>query len=280
MASSAKFVAFAALLLLLNSIDCYSPKRQPRVTTTDSVYIDNFPEVEYPGSITDTIKPFYLNANPFSSDVQSSFKSLTSGGTTKSRPTIILNINASDNSKDKTKHKLVTPEKAIPTQENNISETDINLNDEKTSNKPSIVLFEDDFGCQETNKEVTSRAEEEESSIDSEMAYVLGFIDNLDDFITTREVETEFIDFTNSSMQIFDDEHSNEIATITSDVPLVNSFVAESNESSHTETNVFDELADNSTVASWLVNGGLTDSSDYNDTDLLIGKISNDTDML
>lgn len=260
---------------MLQSIDCYSPNRQPRVTTTDSVYIDNFPEVEYPGSITDTIKPFYLNSNPFSSDVQASFKSLKSGGTTKPRPTIILNINASDNSKDKNKEDL--SEKAITNQVKNSTARDVNSKHDNINAKPSIVLFEDDSGSEEINEEAKSR--EEESSIESEIEYIIGFINNEDDIIAALgEVETEFVDVTNSSMQIFDDEFSN--ATITSDAPSVNNFVEESNESfTNTETSLLNELINNSTATNWLENDGLTNSSDYNDTGSFIEEISN-TDVL
>ncbi|KAF9407931.1 hypothetical protein HW555_012225 [Spodoptera exigua] len=96
------FITYFLLFITLQNINCYKSTQNPtnnikhlsskpdqvvpaRYKVTSKTNYDNptqgfpseyFPEVEYPESIADSSKPFYMNTSPFSDDVKSSFNSL------------------------------------------------------------------------------------------------------------------------------------------------------------------------------------------------------------
>lgn len=229
-------------------------------------------------------KPFFVNLSPFSSDVQSSFKSLTSGGPTKTTPTIVVNLKRNDNHKENAKSK------SSP-QTSNVNEATIaKVNDDNSKvqstnepdNKETSVLDSKDDTPREENSQQSSISPDMES--EDGMDYVSDIIDQMDDFISTlTTVETELIDIGNSPTKIFDSNEPKEFVTITtSDVtPANNDSVTELNEGSlHTEPNpLLDSSQDTSSMGSSLTNEDVTETSlskEMQGDSGGIGKLAND----
>lgn len=195
-----------------------STKNYQDPTITKSFPAEFFPEVEYPESIVDSSKPFYISSSPFSNDVKSTFNSLVAKCNGKASTDYCWTQN--EKSKDKlpaTSQKIgvneITDTKGneINGSEKSTNETlceDITLLDVKDDTTVDVIPYSNnDIGkifSNSTSKEQFAECEDKD--------YVVEFINDLEEIMEnlTNTETPECNEDDNNAVHTFESECSNE----------------------------------------------------------------------
>lgn len=263
---------------------------------------DYFPEVEYPSNIVESSKPFYLSPSPFPDDVKSSFQSLISERNGKAKSKIDYSWTHLENHNEKVKAKLpnlsqkVGENEVTVKTENEIDSSDRGINESFYKEPAATLNLKDDPAQYEIqylddmDKPFTNWSSAEQSTEYQEMEYVIGFINDMDEFLQNL-TSTELPRLTEGST-VFESECSNEF-TSTSDVTPNNndSIIAFNGNSFPTEEQpelkrslLFEESgtadAEASSIVISLLNEMITDTSFIDDMQsdyCSIGNFANET---
>ncbi|PZC87241.1 hypothetical protein B5X24_HaOG201477 [Helicoverpa armigera] len=244
---------YFVLLITLKNISCYNPKRHTQISsnnlnnsksktsnhvvparykitnkanyedpTAESFPSEFFPEVEYPESIVDSSKPFYLSASPFPKEVKSTFNALAAQRNKAKSTTDYSWIH-----NDKSKEKISPPELKVGV--NEVTDTkgnEINSNDKSTNETLAediaILVIEDDIANYRTPYSDNDMDRlfinwtSNQSSECPELDYVVGFIDDLDKFMRNlTALETAEPDESkNSTLHAVESERTDEIQSV------------------------------------------------------------------
>lgn len=106
-----------------------STKNYENPSTTQS-FPEFFPEVEYPESVVESSKPFYISTSPFPNDVKSTFNSLVAKE--KSKAKTVTDYSLTQN--EKSKEKIPVPSQTVAEKEITATKgNEINTNDKDTN---------------------------------------------------------------------------------------------------------------------------------------------------
>ncbi|KAH9638961.1 hypothetical protein HF086_005042 [Spodoptera exigua] len=265
----------------LQNINCYKSTQNPtnnikhlsskpdqvvpaRYKVTSKTNYDNptqgfpseyFPEVEYPESIADSSKPFYMNTSPFSDDVKSSFNSLIAQSN-KPKP---------DKSQEKLSpltHKVKVTDDA--------KGNEINTNNTRTNETVQDVAILDlendtvELGVLYSDNTTDNLSKTNQSNVDcEEWGLVAELLKDIDDFMMNITIiEQEIQDGNNTTFE----SEADESALISPNNETIVEFDGNSfNSEGHDQirTPLFEGLIANDTASNMtsLFNENITDTS-------------------
>ncbi|XP_022825292.1 uncharacterized protein LOC111355554 [Spodoptera litura] len=224
------FLPYFLLFITLQNIYCYKTTQNPtsnfkhlsskpsdqvipaRYKVTSKTNYDNptqgfpseyFPEVEYPESIADSSKPFYMNTSPFSDDVKSSFNSLIAQG---NRP-------KPDKSQEKLTLLTQKVKEATDTKGNEINSNETSTNETVQDNTildldNDTVELEVPYFDNSTENMFRNGSKTNQSMVDiEEWGLVAELLKDLDEFMKNITIiEEEFQDVNNTTVESDTDE--------------------------------------------------------------------------
>uniref|UniRef100_A0A2A4JU17 Uncharacterized protein n=1 Tax=Heliothis virescens TaxID=7102 RepID=A0A2A4JU17_HELVI len=240
------------LLITLKNINCYNPKRHTlspknlnnsktntsnpviparyKITskanyedpTVQNFQSEYFPEVEYPESIVDSSKPFYISASPFPREVKSTFNTLAAQRNSKVNP--ITDYSWIHN--DKSKENIPPPEQKVGV--NEVTDTkgnEINSDDKSTNETLAediaILDIEDEtanytipYIDNDMDRLFINWTLSDQSSECPELDYVVGFIDDLDKFMRNLTGSETANEGDNSTLHAVESERPDEIQSV------------------------------------------------------------------
>ncbi|KAF9815007.1 hypothetical protein SFRURICE_010565 [Spodoptera frugiperda] len=181
----------------------YKVTSKPNANPTQGFPSEYFPEVEYPESIADSSKPFYMSSSPFSDDVKSSFNSLIAQGN-KPKP---------EKSQEKLslfsqKAKEVTDTKGNEINSNNTSTNETVQDDTILDLENDTVELEAPSFDNSTENLFTNGSKTNQSIEDiEEWGLVAELLKDLDEFVKNITIiEEEFQDGDNTTVESETDE--------------------------------------------------------------------------
>lgn len=204
------------------------------LSTTQSFPAEYFPQVEYPESVTDSSKPFYISSSPFPNDVKTTFNSLVAKGKSKVKtaPDYSWTQNGKSKEKEQPSPQKVGMNEITDTKGNEINDTD----------KETIETLHDDISPLKVaediqNVEIPNLTLMEQSAECKDSDYIVDLINDMDEIIknlTSTETQ-ECNEGNNNTVHSFEIECSKEFKFGSDMTPNNNDAIIELNGNSFRE---------------------------------------------